>query len=398
MIPIRTETPVRRTPAANYVLLAGNVLVYLLVDVLGGPQARLFKDDYLMLHTQFPAVHEFFTYQFVHGDLMHLLGNMLFLWVFGNATNAKMGNAAYALFYLASGVFAAWGFALQQDADLLGASGSIAGVTAAYLVLFPRSRVTVLYWFYVIGTFELPALLMIGIKIILWDNVIAPSLAGAGNVATEAHLAGYVFGTLATLTLLMIRVLPRDQFDLLALLKRWNQRRAYKQLMSDPQQRARAQYGRVARPVAASPAVRAVEETRLDQIGDLRVRITGCLDRGESSAAAALYEQLVAVEPDQTLSARNQMAVAREFYGTGRTAQAAAAFERYLAAYGAGPEAPEVGLLLGIIYARDLQQYEAAERHLQQAEARLTDTARRAQCTEWLARARAALGKPAPGV
>lgn len=393
IIPVRTETPVRRTPLANYALLALNVLLFLILDLMGSRTLHQLKSTYLTLHAAYPSLHEFFTYQFVHADWAHLLGNMLFLWVFGNAVNAKLGHAAYLLFYLAGGILAAWGYALTGAHPLLGASGSIAGVTAAYLVLFPRSRITVLYWLYVIGTFEIPALIMIGLKIILWDNVIAPGIAGSGNVATEAHLAGYLFGFVATTGMLLIRVLPRDQFDMLALIKRWNRRRVYREMMADPQARARAQFGHVARPVTSSPRQRVTEDARMDRISGLRLEITEQLARGDSAAAATLYEELIGLDSAQCLSARNQITVARQFYATGRTPQAAAAFERYLDSYGADPEAHEVRLLVGIIYARDLHQYEAAERHLAAAHEKLTDPARREQCTQWLSEVRAVLGK-----
>ncbi|MHC4066506.1 MAG: rhomboid family intramembrane serine protease, partial [Planctomycetota bacterium] len=291
IIPIRTETPLRRTPTANYALIALNAVCFLIFDL--SPQSRMqeVKLQYLTLHTDFPSLYQFLTYQFMHGDWMHLLGNMLFLWVFGNAVNGKLGHAAYVLFYLAGGVFAAYGFALSGSADLLGASGAIAGVTTAYLVLFPRSHVTVLYILFFIGTFELPAMILIGIKIILWDNMIAPSIAGSGDIATEAHLAGYLFGFVAAMAMLVIRVLPRDQFDMLALLQRWRRRRAYRQMMADPQARAQAQFGRVARPATASPQQRVQEEARLDRIGELRTQISESLAGGDVASAANLYEQ-----------------------------------------------------------------------------------------------------------
>ena len=101
-----------------------------------------------------------------------------------------------------------------------------------------------------------------------------------------------------------------------------------------------------------------------------------------------------AEQPVRVLVVQHQIAVAREFYSTGRPPQAAAAFERYLKPYSTDPEANEVRLLLGIIYARDLHQYEAAERHLTAASEKLTDQDRRAQCTRWLAEVRTALGRP----
>ncbi len=391
IIPIRTETEVHRTPLANYALVAVNVLLYALLDLSGSADLLAFKHRALVLHALMPGLHEFLTYQFLHWDAAHLLGNMLFLWVFGNAVNAKLGHTAYVLFYLAGGVFAALGFALTSSDDLLGASGSIAGVTAAYLVLFPRSHVTVLYFVYFVGSFDVPAIIMIGLKIILWDNVVAPHVSGAGNVAVTAHLAGYAFGLAAVLLMLLIRVVPRDKFDLLALVKRWGQRRAFATMMSDPNARARAELGPVARPIAAPPQQQAANDAHVDRISGLRLRIDDCLGRGDVGAAATLYEQLVTLDPRQCLSARHQIELAREFYSTGRSPQAAAAFERYLASYETEPDADEIRLLLGIVYARDLHQYESAERHLAIASQRLTDETRQAQCGRWLSEVRSAV-------
>ncbi len=397
IIPIRTETPVHRTPLANYGLIALNVLLFLLLDGSGNHRLHQFKEVYLTLNAGYPSLHEFLTYQFIHAGWAHLAGNMLFLWVFGNAVNARLGHLAYVLFYVAGGILAAWGYALSGVVPLLGASGSIAGITAAYLVLFPRSHVTVLYWFiYLVRTFEIPALFMIGFKIILWDNVIAPGIGAAGNVATEAHLAGYLFGFVATMGMLLIRVLPRSQFDMLALLKRWTQRRAYRATMADPQSRARAELGRVARPVTPSPQQPEAEGARMDRVSGLRLEITERLARGDSQAAAARYEELIAIDPAQCLSSSSQITVARQFYATGRTPQAVAAFERYLASYGSDSEACEIRLLAGIIYARDLHQYQAAERHLAAAYQKLTDAARREQCMQWLSEVRGVILKPPP--
>jgi membrane associated rhomboid family serine protease len=117
IIPIRTESVIRRTPLVNYILLGVNVFLFLLLDqALSGEAIQSFKMRYLALHSDEPALYQFFTYQFLHADLWHLLGNMLFLWVFGNSVNAKMGDIPYLLFYLAGGVFAAWGYALDWSA------------------------------------------------------------------------------------------------------------------------------------------------------------------------------------------------------------------------------------------------------------------------------------------
>ena len=119
--------------------------------------------------------------RFAPADVWHLVGNMLFLWVFGNGVNAKLGDLPYLFFYLAGGVFAGVVFGWLSADELLGASGSIAAVTTAYLVLYPRSRVTVLFAFFFITFFEVPATIIIAVKIILWDNILAPQIAGGAG-------------------------------------------------------------------------------------------------------------------------------------------------------------------------------------------------------------------------
>ena len=400
IIPIRTESTVRRTPLVNYVLIGINVFFFFIFHrALAAESLLAFKKQYLTLHSAAPELYQFFTYQFLHADTMHLLGNLLFLWVFGNSVNSKMGNLVYALYYLAGGVFAAWGFAAmtREPASLVGASGAIAAVTAAYLVLFPRSRVTVLVWLFIFIQFiELPAMVMIGLKVIVWDNIIAPRFSGQGSVAHSAHLAGYFFGFVTALGMLLIRALPRDQFDILAVWKRWNQRREFAATMRDPTAAARAQFGSAARVPAADAAESAVEDPRLEEITDLRTQVAERLDSGDRPGAMSLYEKLVALDPKQCLSERQQLDLGRAYYSDGQSDRAAAAFERFVDCYPQALEASNIRLLLGIIYARDLRQFEVADKHLTASMASLRDASRRDQCAQWLAHVRVALGRPMP--
>lgn len=392
IIPIRTESDIHRTPLVNYALIGLNVLLYLAFSgLLSGTDATAFKTRVLAFHSNAPAMHQFFTYQFVHADIFHVLGNMLFLWVFGNHVNAKMGNLPYLMFYLAGGVFAAWGYALLAPgpSHLIGASGAVAAVTTAYLALAPRSRVTVLVWLFIfIHFFEVRAMVVIGLKIIVWDNIVAPMLSGADSVAQSAHLAGYLFGFVSALGLLLLRALPRDQFDILAVWKRWNQRREFAAVTKEP--------GTVGQTEPIDPKERAIEEQRFDRVADLRTRITDGLERSDLSAAIGLHEELVSVDPQQCLSERHQLDVAREYYRLERFAQAAAAFDRYLECYPTSTEVHNVRLLLGIVYARDLKQFEEAEKHLVESMDKLGDETRRDQCFQWLHHVRTALGRPAP--
>ncbi len=397
MIPIRTETSVKATPWVNYALIAANILAYFIFDYSRNESLALFKSEHLILHADWPQLYQFFTYQFLHASPTHLAGNMLFLWVFGNPVCGKMGGLAYLMFYVSGGVFSACGYLVGSSAPMLGASGAIAAVTTAYLALFPRSRVTVLFFFFIITYFDVPALILILFKVILWDNILAPGIGGGGAVAYSAHLSGYFFGFVVAMLMLWRRALPRDAFDMVALWKRWHQRRASAAALANPEARARAEFGAVARPVPASPERVAAENARLDQVTDLRSRIAGCLGTGDAGSGATLYEQLIGIDREQCLPEKQQLQVARQFYGTGRFPQAVAAFERFLACYPGSGDVNDVRLLTGIILARDLRQYETAERHLEEVRGRVGQGDRLKQCERWLGNVRAALGKAAPG-
>lgn len=401
IIPIKTDSPVRRRPYVNHALIAANILIFLVTDVLGGLGGNTFGEEIkrrFILDPSNLTLTSFFTYQFLHGGVVHVLGNMLFLWVFGNSVNSKMGNVAYLLFYLAAGVFAGLGFAMTSQQPVLGASGAIAGVTTAYLVLFPRSEVTTFYWFwFYVGTLHLRALLLIGLKIILWDNIISPRISAGvyEEVAVSAHIAGYLFGFVVCMVLLLIRALPRDQFDILALFKRFRQRQQFKAAFADPNARARATFGRVAQPVSPVTGRPIEAEPSVAETEILRIRgdIAKSIAEGDYAGAADRYEQLLLRDPDQCLPRRNMLTIANQFVTMGRYPQAAAAYEKHLKAYPKDSDILQIKFLLGIIYAKYLRQYEAAERFLRESADRLTDPAQRQQASEWLATVLAATGQ-----
>ncbi|GMU21429.1 MAG: hypothetical protein AMXMBFR13_15220 [Phycisphaerae bacterium] len=389
--PISTDTPIRRTPWVNYGLILVNVLVFLLTSGVDEPRGQAARQlgrwvELSVLDGSDPQLYQFFTYQFLHANFAHIAGNMLFLWIFGNPVNAKMGHGPYICFYLAGGVFAATGYGFFNDNAMVGASGAIAAVTTAYLALFPRSHITIVYWFFFIGTFELPSMWMILGKMVLWDNILGPMWVahGESNVAFGAHLAGYAFGFSAAAGMLALRFLPRDQFDIVAIWRRSLQRRGMQAALADPNTRARAQFGRVARPVPVDGVdVRATPDP-MDQITDLRVKIAESLARNDRDTAAELYERVLEMDPRQVLGRAQQLDVANQLYTLNRLPQAAAAYEKYLSAYPISPEADHVKLLLGIIYARDLHQFEVAQEHLKEVVDRLADDRRREQARHWM--------------
>jgi membrane associated rhomboid family serine protease len=394
-LPIRTNIWPRRTPYANYALIAINVIVFALSydrprayfltngEPVGLLPLRPWATDWLLLPAAW-QFHQFLTYAFLHGGFEHILGNMFFLYLFGNNINDKLGNLWYTVFYLAGAIAAGVGHTLMNLDSLsptLGASGAVAAVTGAYLVLYPQTLITVLYWFFFIGTVEVPALYFILLKMIIIDNVIAR----LGNtVAYDAHLAGYAYGILVTLGLLATRLVGTSQFDLWAMLKRWNRRREYRDTVAGGYDPFAGTGGRKrvdAREVA-SPA----EQQRLARVDQIRHQIGDYIAQRNMAAAAELYVELLKVGPEQVLPRQTLLDIANQLAGEQRSAEAARAYEQFLANYGATEHAEQVELMLGILYSRYLHAPLQAIEHLQKAAGRLSDPGQLKMCRDELAR------------
>lgn len=361
LIPIGTDVRPRHAPVANYALIAINVVIFLLTDVFGGARGELVKASYA-LDAARPQLYQYLTYQFLHGDALHLGGNMLFLWIFGNAVCDRIGTIGYLLFYLAGGVTAGVAFTSTADNPMVGASGAIAAVTTAFLALYPRVQITLLVWMVVIFTFQVPATVLIVFKMVLWDNVLAPQFdrAAMSNVAYSAHLGGYAFGFIIALVLLLARALPRNQLDIISIWSRGARR--YGLSPAD----ARGPIG--ARPVRFEElGSRPIELPPPAPTDQIRERIADRLRGGDPAGAAQAYLELLRLDPGAVLSSAQQIEVANALAQDRQYGAAAHAYEGYLDAYPASVDAAEVRLFLGLIYARYLAQDERAIHHLRRA-------------------------------
>jgi membrane associated rhomboid family serine protease len=153
---------------------------------------------------------------FLHGGWLHLLGNMLFLWVFGNNVEDRLGRLRFIAFYLLCGYVAAYGFALanaNSPVPLVGASGAIAGVLGAYIVLYPRARVWSLVPIFFFIPLRLPAWLVLGTWFVLqWIYSRGFAVSEGGAVAYLAHVLGFVTGVLLALPLRRHRPPPPPQW------------------------------------------------------------------------------------------------------------------------------------------------------------------------------------------
>lgn len=391
LIPIGTDVQLRRAPMGNWLLICANVGIFALVNVMGADWVARWLGP---LDAAVPSLAGYFTYQFRHGDMAHLAGNMLFLWIFGHAVCDRLGSVNYVTFYLAGGVFAGVVFAAQSDNQLVGASGAIAAVTTAFLVLYPRSHVTLLVWLFFITWFQLPAMLVIVFKVILWDNILAPSLdrnAMMSNVAYSAHLGGYAFGFVVTLAMLAVRAVPRNQFDLLAI---WSRRRRRGSGGRGADERGGEAGRRGPRQVWAEEMdSRPIESLQLTPVERLREDIMDRLSEHDQAEALRLHGQLLEIDPQQVLPRPQQLEIANLLAQSQRHAAAVAAYEAFLRAYPGAQDAPQVQLLVGLILNRYLRAYARAAAHLRAAIEGLSLEAQRKLALQELQSAQRGLGE-----
>ena len=215
MFPLYDDNPTRITPYFTYGLIGMNVLVFLHEINLSNLQLEQFFQLYAVIPQELSINWSrewttLFTSQFLHGGWWHLISNMVYLWVFGNNIEDRLGHFKYLLFYLTCGAIAAlcqWFIGMYSAVPSLGASGAISGVLGAYLIWFPQARITTLIFLgFFITTINVPALVIIGIFFV--QNLISgfASLQAAANMSVEtggvaywAHLGGFVVGSIFAL-------------------------------------------------------------------------------------------------------------------------------------------------------------------------------------------------------
>jgi membrane associated rhomboid family serine protease len=201
MIPLRDIIPSRTTPFVTIGLIVVNALVFFYQLSLGAG-----VEEFVLYFGLVPAAFSWvtiFTSMFLHGGFLHFAGNMLYLWIFGDNVEDRMGHGRYLFFYLLCGTAAALAQTITDPSSVIpmvGASGSIAGVMGAYFVLYPRSRIlTLVPIFFFIQLIEVPAIFFLGIWFVMQFLSGVGSIANAtgepaGGVAFWAHVAGFAAG------------------------------------------------------------------------------------------------------------------------------------------------------------------------------------------------------------
>jgi membrane associated rhomboid family serine protease len=214
MIPISDDNTPRTAPFVNWALIAICVVVYIWEERLGLSMSRAF-DAYGFIPAslmspqpdvdaggRLPAFVTIFTSMFLHGGIWHLIGNMLYLWIFGNAIEDAMGHARHLLFYLLCGAAAAMLMAFMDPASqvpMIGASGAISGVLGAYMLLYPRVKVTVVVPVGIIFyPFHIAAVWVVGLWFAMQLLSAVTSTPDSPGVAWWAHIGGFLAGMALT--------------------------------------------------------------------------------------------------------------------------------------------------------------------------------------------------------
>lgn len=370
LIPIRCEPPPRRQPFMVPLLIGANVAA-MLAGLLGERAMGWDVEALVRLGALDPrefAWWQLLSYQFLHDPwgIMHLLFNMVFLWVFGIVVEDRLGRTGFLGFYLAGGAVAGLVQMAVSDAPVIGASGSTAAVAGAFLALFPRGRIVVLLFFLLIGVYAIPAVWFIGLYVAVDLIGALGSLVAdrSGGVAFAAHLGGYAFGLGAGLGLLALRVVPRGEFDLLFLVQQARRRRAMRAAVRDAGDPFRGHR------MAKAGVVEGLEaEAATDHGHRRRAAILRLLAERRLGDAAAAHLSLLRDHPQESLPAEAQEAIAAHLQGEGRDREAAIAWEALLASHPRSDRAAEIRLLLAASCLRRLGDSARARRHLEALEA-----------------------------
>ncbi len=368
LIPLGTDPPPRRSPLVVPMIVGANVAIFAVglfgERLFGWPVERLSSAGMLRSGEAF-RWWQLLSYQFLHDPwgIAHLLFNMVFLWVFGNAVEGSLGRFGFLTFYLAGGAVAGLAQIATSPAGVIGASGSTAATAGAFLALFPRTRIRALLFFLLIGVYLIPAGWFIGLYVVL--DVLGALGARSSGVAYAAHLGGYLFGFAVGMALLWSNLVPRGEFDMLFLWKQAGRRRAMRRAIggaASPWSSAPAPPSGAA--AAASPSPRSRGREADDPFRSRRAEIASLLEQRRFDEAITAYRRLRRDAPKTVLAEKAQEEIATQLAAAGDDVEAVEAWERLLARYPLTPRRDEVRLLLAAKCLRRLAEPARAREHL----------------------------------
>ena len=394
LVPLGTDEPLRKTAWCTYGVIAINLFCFIFLTQTvpdysffpAGYDTSQIEPEFMPMmtapHEAMPlgrnglAWYQFITFQFANTGFWTLIGHMLFLFALGRTLENKIGHIAFLALYLLGGAFAGLCHITLSVYPVSGSAGSICAVAAAFLVVVPNSTVKVFYFIYLIGFLEVSGLTFVlayvGFDLLFTFSGTRHS-QGSFTVVYISHLAGYVFGLAAGFAALLTGLVPKSHNDLLHMIQQYKRRQAFKAQIREgnqPWMNPKENATILSKVLAADGTPVSPQK---QQILSLRAEIFEKITGTQFESAAALYDQLLTLDPSQTLTRQPQFDLANHLFATNKYPQAVAAYERFLETYKTDPDRHQVQLVLAIIYTRYLNTPQKARDLLNQFADELTD-------------------------
>jgi len=366
LIPIGDENYGDKKPILNYILIGLNVAVYVFVTL---PASVDSYNGVVLAYGLDPgkkSLLTFITSMFLHGGIFHLIGNMLFLYIFGDNIERKLGHVGYFFFYMGTGIVAGLAFAVtgEEGRPAIGASGAVSGVLGAYIFFFKNNRIKVFYWFFFfIGTFHIKAFWGLGIWI---AKDVLMAMAEQGNsvgtgVAYMAHIGGFAAGLLTAVALHMLKITKPGEGGAASRHVGWEhvtgQDWRGRSTSWKPGHRAPR---REPRPASSIPVKMRSPESSVSEI-------TGLVDSEDFMALAAACRKARFYFGPGALPLELEEKIARRALAEGRFLIAADSFSALVKKHGTSPNLGYFHAMLGIIHADHLDNFALARQHLKKA-------------------------------
>lgn len=352
LIPLGTNRPLARRTRIVPLLIGLNLAIFVIQILLQSSDPQLaarmvnlgsvWRND-LTLWTPI-------TSAFLHGDFWHIAGNMLALFVFGPPVEDRFGRIGFFVFYIAGAIGSGLIHVAVSVNPAIGASGAIAAVTGAFLVLFPNCRVKVIWFFILIQILMAPAWWLIGLWIVI--DMFSQALQPNNGTANAAHLGGYATGISVAMFLLATKILKREpSYDLFSILQHKNRKRAFKAATKN------------AAPKPYSAAKK--EDPKVAELAARRAQISERLHEGNLDDASSRYLAMVEYfndDPDfpTTMHRDAQYQIANHLYQINKREEALDAYQALIKEYPADKERDIICILRARINANDLGNTQAA--------------------------------------
>jgi membrane associated rhomboid family serine protease len=394
LLPIGDDNPTIRTPWVHYGIITLNVLVFLYMLTLPEQTLEAFANAWGFVPAHFNWV-SLFTALYIHGGILHIFGNLLFLYIVGDNVEDRMGHLGYFVFYHATGAvgnLAHMGLDPTSAIATVGASGAISGVMGAYAAFYPNAKIRLWYWlgFFFTGRTYISAKWAVG----LWfaEQVVLILIFGETGVAYSAHIAGLVFGVLIAL---ILRFTLLREYDVIPRILKpqpgpeasgWGRPEpvpAEAEAEGEPWGETLPQpHVPLPAPAAVRPTSRRGEPEKTDE----REGVLRSLRTGDPRAAYDYFTHAVAAHHPDVLDEPTMMLLADALLAAKRYGAAAHVYDVTLHAYPEGRDSPEAAFRLGMILSREFRDYTHARAHLKHAWRDHPDPGRKAQAWDELKR------------